>query len=92
MKRNSNPNKIKLDGECDTLSSLLEAVKRPSANLTENANFSFPGRGGGPDTLKSEVQLDLKVPKLPTFHFEWGGGLGWGLALGNLKSLWTERI
>ena len=29
----------------DTLSGLLEAVKRPSANLTENANFAFLGVG-----------------------------------------------
>ena len=31
----------------DTLSGLLEAVKRPSANLTENGNFSLGGGGGG---------------------------------------------
>ena len=31
----------------DTLSSLLEAVKHPSANLTENVNFAFAEGGGG---------------------------------------------
>ena len=37
----------KQDGKCDTLSGLLEAVKRLSANLTESAKFSFEQDGGG---------------------------------------------
>ena len=58
-----------LDGKCDTLLGLLEVVKHPSKISLKRLTFYFGDGGGG-----GEVQLDLKVPHLPTFHFWRGGG------------------
>ena len=42
------------------------------------ATLHFPrgggGGGGSVSTLKSEVQLDVKLPNLHTFYFRLGGG------------------
>ena len=72
---------FQLDGKCDTLSGLLEAINHPSANFTEKANFSFPagvqGEGASKvSLLKSIDQLNLKVPNLPTVYFPGEGGRG----------------
>ena len=67
---------------CDTLPSLLEAVKQLDG-----------GGGGGGVTwhfeLKSEVQLDLKVPNVSTFHFRGGGG---GLVAGSFTVVSSRKL
>ena len=56
----------------DILSGLLEAMKHPCAirNKKSCLIVFVVGEGGVKWHLKSEVQLDLKVPNLPTFHFQ----------------------
>ena len=62
----------------DTLLDLLEAVKRPSADLTENANFVFLRGGGG----GAKWHLELLSPTwLETPKFSFGGGGGVNVAL-----------
>ena len=64
-----------LDGKCDTLPGLLEVVKHPSANLTENANFSFLWWGlmWHFEIWSSTWLESSKSANLPTFHFQWEG-------------------
>ena len=73
--------------ESDTLSGLLEAVKHPSVNLTENANFCIFGGGGGGGGYKWHLEFWTSTLTFwsPTWlgtsqcSFPEGGGGGGGV-------------